>query len=358
VSFSYRNSGSPLPGTSIGENPMSFVEPMLTQRLPFPGKLGLRGEIAEAEAATQGRFYDAVTLQVVADLKRAWFDLYGIERSRETVERSRELLNRFTSVARSRYEVGEGLQQDVLRAQVEVTLLEDRLSVLARRAGELRARINEILARPSDTPVRTLDDVTLSPLGYTLDELHAIAREANPMLDSYRLGIDRSARALELARKEHLPDFDVRVGRVFMGPFDDMWDVGISTQIPIFFGRRERRGVEEAAARLRESESELDAADQDLERGVTDEYLAAATSERLERLYREAVIPQASLTLESSLTAYRVGRVDFLGVLDHWSTLLEFEIDYYMQVAEHEKALVGLEELTGLRLVEPDGGAR
>lgn len=358
VSFSYRNSASPLPGTSIGDNPMSFVEPMLTQRLPFPGKRGLRGEIAQTEADTEGRYYDAVELRVVADLKRAWMDLYRVERSMETVERSRELLDRFTSVARSRYEVGEGLQQDVLRAQLEQTLLEDRLSELGRQAGQLRARINEILDRASGSPVRTASDLTLSPLDYTAGELFGIAEEANPVLDSYRLGIDRSAQSLELAQKEHLPDFDVRFGRVFMGPFDDLWDVSVSTQIPLFFGQKERRGVEESAARLRESESRLEAASQRLEREVTDLYLAAGTAEHLESLYREAVIPQASLTLESSLTAYRVGSVDFLGVLDHWTTLLEFEIDYYTQVAEHEKALAGLEELTGLRLVGTDGGAR
>lgn len=361
VSFSYRNSGSPLPGTSVGENPMSFVEPVLTQRLPFPGKRGLRGEIAETEADTEGRFYDAARLRVVADLKRAWFDLYRVERSTETVERSRELLDRFTSVARSRYEVGEGLQQDVLRAQVEQTLLEDRLSELGRQAGQLRARINELLDRPSGVTVGTAPDPTLSPLDYTAEELFAIAEEANPVLASYRLGIERSSKSLELARKEHLPDFDIRFGRVFMGSFDDLWDVSVSTEIPLFFGQKERRGVEESAARLRESESELDAASQRLEREVTDLYLAAGTAGHLENLYREAVIPQASLTLESSLTAYRVGSVDFLSVLEHWSTLLEFEIDYYTQVAEHEQALVGLEELTGLRLVGGpvggDGGA-
>lgn len=355
ISFSYRNSGSPFPGTSVGENPMSFVEPMLTQRFPFPGKRGLRGEIAETEADVRGRLYDAEQLRVVADLGRAYFDLYRVQRSIETLERSREILTRFTSVATSRYEVGEGLQQDVLRAQVEETLLEERLSVLRRQGGQLTARINELVRRPSGIAVRTVPDTTVSTHDYTPDELYAVAEEANPMLDSYRLDIERSARVVDLARKEHLPDFDVRVGRMFMGGFDDMWDVSISAEIPLFFGQKERRGVEEAAAALRQSQSQFDAAGQALFREVTDQYLAAETAERLERLYRETVVPQASLTLESSLAAYRVGDVDFLGVLDHWSTLLEFEVEYYTQIAEHEKALAGLEELTGLDLIGSGG---
>jgi outer membrane protein TolC len=355
VSFTYRNAGSPFPGTSVGEDPLSFVAPMVMQRLPFPGKLGLRGEIAETEADTEGRLYDAVRLRVVADLKRAYFDLYHVERSIETVERSRELIGRFVSVARSRYEVGSGIQQDVLRAQVEETLLEDRLTVLGQRAGQRAARINELLHRPPSTPVRAFAEMSPSPLEYTAEQLYAVAEEANPRLDSRRLQIDRSARVLELARKAHLPDFDIKVGRMFMGSFDDMWDVSISAEIPLFFWQKERRGVEEASVMLRESRNEFEAAGQALYREITDHYLAAQSTERLERLYREAVIPQASLTLESSLAAYRVGDLDFLGVLENWSTLLDFEVEYYAQVSEHEKALASLEELTGLELVQPGG---
>ena len=355
VSLAYWNAGSPFPGTSVGENEMSFVEPMVMQRLPFPGKLGLRGEIAEKEAARAGRFHDAVLLRVIGDLKRAYFDLHYVERSTETVERSRDLLNRFVAVARSRYEVGSGIQQDVLRAQVEETLLEDRLSVLRQQAGSLAAHINQLLHRSPGTPIRTVAEVTPSVLGYTVHELYAVAEEANPILDSQRLAIDRNASALELARKAHLPDFDIKVGRMFMGAFDDMWDVSISTEIPLFFWQKERRGVEEAAVTLRASRSEFETTGQALFREVTDHYLAAETAERLGRLYREVVIPQASLTLESSLTAYRVGELDFLGVLDNWSTLLDFEVEYYAKVAAHEKALASLEELTGLDLVLSGG---
>ena len=355
VSFGYRNAGSPLPGTSVGENPMSFVEPMVMQRFPFPGKLGLRGEIAETEADRQGRYYDAVRLRIVGELKRRYFELYDVERSIEVLERSRQLLDRFVSIARSRYEIGTGLQQDVLRAQVEETLLEERSALLEREAGLLIARINQLLHRPAELPVRTVAALTLTPLEYSREQLYAIAEEANPILDARRLDIDRSARSLELARKEHLPDFEVKVGRMFMGRFDDMWEASIAAEIPLFFGRKESRGVEEGAALLNAARNEYEATGQALFREVADHVLAAETAERLGRLYRDAVIPQASLALESSLTAYRVGQLDFLSVLDHWSNLLDLEATYYTQIAEHEKALVGLEELTGLSLVGAGG---
>ena len=355
VSFAYWNAGSPFPGTSLGENPMSFVEPMVTQRIPFPGKLGLRGEIAQAESDREGRIYVAVRLRVLGDLKRAYFDLYHVERAIEIVEQNRVLLNRFVSVATRRYEVGSGLQQDILRAQVEETLLEDRLAVLTERAGSFAARINQLLHLPPDRVVRTSPDVSLSVLDYSSEQLYAIAEEANPMLDARRLNIDRDASALELAEKDHLPDFDVKVGRMFMGSFDDMWEVSISAEVPLFFWQKERRGVEQAASTLQKSLNEFEASGQALFRRVTDLCLLLERTDRLESLYRDAVIPQASLALESSLTAYRVGDLDFLGVLDNWSRLLDFEVEYYVQLAEHEKALAGLEELTGLELIQSGG---
>ena len=238
---------------------------------------------------------------------------------------------------------------------MEETLLEDRFAVLTERAGSLGARMNQLLHRPPDTVVRTSRDMSPSALDYTSEQLYAIAEEANPILDSRRLDIDRDASALELARKEHLPDFDVKVGRMFMGAFDDMWEASISAEIPLFFWQKERRGVEQAASTLQMSRHEFEATGQALFRQVTDLFLLVQRTDRLESLYREAVIPQASLTLESSLTAYRVGDLDFLGVLDNWSTLLDFEVEYYAQLSEHEKALAGLEELTGLELVQMGG---
>ena len=100
VSFSYRNA-SPFPGTSVGEIPMSFVEPMVTQQIPFPGKLRLKGEIAQKEADSTGRLYEAVYLRLAGEVKRTYFELYGVRRSIETIEQHRELLDRVTAIARA-----------------------------------------------------------------------------------------------------------------------------------------------------------------------------------------------------------------------------------------------------------------
>ena len=357
VSLNYWNAGSPFPGTSVGENPMSFVEPMVTQQIPFPGKLRLRGEIAQKEADSTGRLYEAVYLRLAGEVKRTYFELYGVRRSIETIEQHRELLDRVTAIARAQYEVGSGLQQDVLKAQVERTLLEERLEVFRQNQEILGARLNQLLHRDPDARLGSVPDVEPSPMPFTLEQLYAAAEEANPILDSHRIMVDRSATRLDLARKEHLPDFGFKLGYMHMGRFDDMWDISVSAEIPLFFWRKEQRGVEAAGAELGESMNQFETVAQDLFRQVKQEYLRWTTAERLQSLYSDALIPQASLTLESSLSAYRVGNLDLLAVLNNWSILLNFELTYYDQVVVHEKALANLEQLTSLEIIEM-GGAR
>ena len=164
--------------------------------------------------------------------------------------------------------------------------------------GILGARLNQLLHRDPDARLGSVPDVEPSPMPFTLEQMYAAAEEANPILDSRRIMVDRSATRLDLARKEHLPDFNFKVGYVQRGQFDDLWDISVSAEIPLFFWRKEQRGVEEASAELGESMNQFETVAQDLFRQVKQEYLKWTTAERLQSLYGDALIPQASLTLE------------------------------------------------------------
>jgi outer membrane protein TolC len=341
----------PLPGKGIGKEPLAFISPMLMQEVPFPGKLTLKGQIAQKESDSLAKLYEAAKLKAVNELKQAYFGLYQSEESLATVEKNKQLLTQLAEIARARYEVGSGLQQDVLKAQLEATMLEERLTMFRQRRESYAAKINQLMNRPPDTPVGRVGDIEPSVLRLSLEQLYASAEEANPVLDSRRIMIDRSARRLDLAKKEYLPDFNVQAGYMYMGQFPNLWNVQIGAQIPLYFWRKERKGVEEATAHLRGSKNEYEATAQDTFREVKDEYLMLTTAERLMRLYKDAVVPQALLALESSLSAYRVGNLDFLTILSNWTMVLNFELEYYTQLAQHETALSNLERLTGLKLV-------
>ena len=345
----------PLPGRGIGVEPLAYVSPMVMQEVPFPGKLRLRGEIAQKESDSQKKLYEAAKLKAINELERAYFGLYQAEKSLATVEKNKQLLNQLAEIARARYEVGSGLQQDVLKAQVEVTLLEERLIMFRQRRESYVAKINQLMNRPPDTPLGRVGDIEPSTLNLTLEQLYASAEEANPILDSRRIMIDRSARRVDLAKKQYMPDFSVQAGYMYMGQFPNLWNVQIDANIPLYFWRKERKGVEEATADLRGSKNEYEAMAQDTFREVKDEYLMLTAAERLMKLYKDAVIPQASLALESSLSAYRVGSLDFLTILNNWTIVLNFELEYYNQLSQHETALSNIERLTDLQLVRNRG---
>lgn len=345
----------PLPGKSVGQEPLSYVSPMFMQDAPFPGKLKLRGQIAQKEADSTGRLYEATRLNVINELKMAYFELYRAEKSIETVETNRQLLTQLAEIARARYEVGSGLQQDVLKAQLETTMLEERLTMFRQRRDSMKAKINQLRNEPPDAPLGTVGDLQPSELRYSLEQLYATAEEANPVLASRRIMVDRDAHKLDLAKKQYFPDFSVRAGYMYMGQFNNLWDITIGAQVPLYFWKKERKGVEEASAELRGSTNDYEATAQNTFREVKDQHLAITTSDRLMRLYKEAIVPQASLALESSLSAYRVGNLDFLTILNNWMIVLNFELQYYEQLAMREVALANLERLTGLRLVRSGG---
>ncbi len=345
----------PLFGGGIGKEPLANISPMVMQQVPFPGKLRLKGEIAQKESDSSAKLYEAAKLKVVNELQQAYFGLYLAEKSIETVEKNKQLLLQLTEVARARYEVGSGLQQDVIKAQVEATLLEERLIMFRRRRESYAAKTNQLINRPPDTSLGRVGDIEPSLLSFTLEQLYAAAEEGNPALDSRRIMIDRSARRVDLAKKQYMPDFNVQAGYMYMGQFPNLWNVQIGAEIPLYFWRKERKGVEEAAAGLRGSTNEYEAMAQDTFRDVKDEYLMLTAAERLMNLYRDAVIPQASLALESSLSAYRVGNLDFLTILNNWTIVLNFELEYYNQLAQRETSLSNLERLTNLRLVRRRG---
>src|SRR3990172_3529593 len=146
VSFVSRNgSGNPLPFTELGKDPLSSVGLMWEQELPYPGKLKLAGKIAEKEAASVQAEIDVVKWMVIAQLKQAFFEYFRADRSLEILRESLDLLKRFEQIAESRYSVGEAIQQDVLRAQVEISILSQRITSLEQERASSAAEINRLL---------------------------------------------------------------------------------------------------------------------------------------------------------------------------------------------------------------------
>lgn len=352
LSFGYSSAGSPRPLAGIGEQPVSNAGMMISQEFPFPGKRRLRGDIASKEAEAAFQEYLAVQLNVLSRLKQAYYRLHYAYEAIAVMERNRELLVKFLRIAEIRYSVGKAVQQDLFKIQTQLSILDSRIERMEREKRSAEAEINSLLARPPNTGWPRPPAIASGPLRFGLDELNSLADTNSPLLRREEKMIQRSELALNLARKEHYPDYTLSAGYFNMGRMPDMYQFRLDLKLPVYWWRKQRAGVAEEAHNLSQARQSLEAADQGVRFRIKDSYLMAHTSRRLMSLYAGEVIPQASLALESSLASYETGAVDLLTVLSNFMTVVEFEGNYQEELLNYLIALARLEELTGTDLVD------
>jgi outer membrane protein TolC len=322
------------------------------QEFPFPGKLTLRGEVAAKVAEQAGEGYRAIQLKVLAQLKEAYFSLHFVHQSIDIVSKNIKILEEFEKTAEARYKVGKGIQQDLFRAQVELSRELESLTTLEQEKETLHADINRILNRPPAAPLNPPDEPPLTFLKYTLQELNEEARQNSPIIQAQIRGIQGGESAVALANRDYLPDFFVNVGAMQSFRSGDLQDafgmVGI--KIPLYYATKQRFGVKEALSRLEEARNDHNTAEQHVYFRIRDNMVRVERAERLIRLLRDAIIPQGGLALESSIAGYSVGNVDFLTMLDNLLKLQRDEIDLHQERTAHEIAITRLEEAVGIPL--------
>ncbi len=350
LSLGYNSSGSPRPFAGLGREPTANAGVMISQEFPFPGKRKLRGEIAAKEADADFQQYQAVQLSVVSRVKQAYHRLRYAWTAREVLERNRDLLRKFLRTTEARYAVGKAQQQDVFKAQTQLSILETRLAKLTQERLSREAELNGLLARPIDTPLAQPADVAAAPLRVTLEDLLNQARENAPVLRREEKMVQRAELAVNLARKEYYPDYTLSAGVYHMGAMPSMYMARVDFKLPAWFWHSQRAGVAEEVSSLSQARRSLEATGQALAFRLKDDYLMAETSYRLMEIYSSTVIPQSSLALQASLAAYETGGVDFLTVLANFTTMLDYELNYHEELQSYFLALARLEEMTGMTL--------
>ena len=351
LSFISNNIENPIPATTLGKFDMSLAGFSFMQEIPFPGKLNLQGKMAEKEADSEWNAYQATRLQIVSQLKQAFYRWYFVHKALDVLKRNTDLLSQFSKIAAARYEVGQGIQQDVLRAQTELSLLERRRLELEQERDALVARMNTLLNKPPDSPLGVPADYSKSELSVSLSELYQAVETHSPRLGQNQAKVEQNTFALNLARKDYYPDFAVEAGWASRGRLANMWMTRVNVRLPLYFWRKQRYAVRESAQAVEQARHEYDAAKQSLLFHVKDDYLAAKTSEQLLDLYSKTLMPQATLTLESAMTSYQAGKLDFLSLVTNFQSVLGYEMEYYEQFARFHEALARLEETTGRQLV-------
>lgn len=345
----------PVDTFDLGQEPMTQLQLGVSQAIPFPGKLALREAAAAHEAEAAENSVEERRLTLVRDVRSVWWSLYYLDRALEIVARNADLLRQFVDIARTKYEVGQGIQQDVLLAQVELSKLFDLDLQLRGVRGNEVARLNALLDRAVDAPVRLPAEVsvTLPPVASVAD-LYAAAQTARPWLAEQQARIEAAHSRRELAELDLLPDLQLGAAYGFRSGADalgndrpDFATFMASMSVPVFAARKQRRAIDQRTAevlqqtyalqdRLARVRQEIAAAHADYER-------ARAQAE----LFDGGIIPQARQTVASMLAGYQVNKVDFLNLVRAQITLYNYEMQYWKSVAEARQAAARLAAAVG-----------
>jgi outer membrane protein TolC len=326
----------------------------ISQTFPFFGKRALQSEAAVLEAESARWTYEERKIELRRMVKETWYRLYFVDRSLEVVDKNIAILNDLTRFSETLYGVGQGLQQDVLKAQVDRSKMEEMRIALQQGRRSLEALFNTLLYRPVDTLIPRTPATELQRLALTSAELETLAEENRPLIRSLTAQVEKAKVSRKIADKDFYPDFTVSLEYMQREPAMgdegfDMYSAGVTFNLPL---QRQRRHamVAESASANRMALGELNVLRNQIRFGIADALAQIERNRKLAELYREGLLPQAGHALEASMSAYRVGKGDFMNVLDSQMALFNYEREYYDAVAEHQMQLAVLEGMVGKEL--------
>lgn len=346
ISFTDFGVGHPI--SVLNESDFAYRGVGVSQEFPFPGKLHLRSSIAEKQVQLAQQEVRMIAVRLLSEFKTQFAEYSYAQNAISIIEKYRDLLAQFTEISETRYRVGEGLQQDVLRAQLERSAIEERLQLLQQELESKRTALNALLNRDVNAPLEAGQELTAPVWNVSLENLQQLLKQRSPELQSKAAEEERSVLKLDLAKKERYPDFALNFQWQKTGSdFPDYYMTMFEARIPLYSGRKQKPAIAQATLELQASKNERDATLKKLQADLKEAYIAASTTANLIKLYQEGIIPQSRLSLESAVSAYQVGKVDFLSLLNNGTTLLNYESELIRRIADHYKAVARIEEITG-----------
>ncbi|TWJ19744.1 outer membrane protein TolC [Geobacter argillaceus] len=337
------------------KDPMTQKVIGISQQLPFWGKRDLKGEVATKEAESYRWQVEERKLELRRMVVETYYQIYFTDKSLGIVDKNLNILGDFITLAETKYSVGQGVQQDVFKAQVERSKMLDMRISLEQQRKSLQANLNTLLYRPAETPIGAIPDFDIRQITQSPEELRTIAYENRPLLKSLSALIEKGKAGHKLAEKESYPDFNVSLEYMQRDRFegsngDDMYSLGVTFNLPVQKERRQAM-VAESSSEISMANEELNSAKNSINLSVSDITAQLERRKKLIELYKAGIIPQSEQSLESAAIGYRVNKVDFLTLLDSRMTLFNYERELYESQAEYMMKIAQLEAVVGTDLV-------
>ncbi|MBL7071947.1 MAG: TolC family protein [Candidatus Omnitrophica bacterium] len=328
-----------------------------SQAIPFPGKLDLKGKSQAKEAEMLREKYEAAKREVIKDVKFVYYDIYWVDKAVQITEEEKAILESLEKVAQRKYESNLSPQQDVIKAQVELSKLIDKIFLLRQNRKSLTSKMNSILSRSGGGEIGSAGPVDPAEFTYQLEELHKKASATRQELLAANLAVERARYERSLAGLDFFPDLTLGFDYIQVDSGDtthvndgkDAWMGTVAFNVPIWF--------EKLGAQYREKEAILEASKrgyEDRENSVRyeveDIYFKITTYKDIISLYKTALVPQTEQAFEAAKTGYETGNVDFLNWLDSERVLLQTRLAYYKAIVDYQKSIAYLERVVGMDL--------
>ena len=325
------------------------IDYSLEQMIPFPGKLKAMSRAEKKRESMYG--YDMKTLEadIVKQIRQSYYEMYLIDRRIAINDQARQIIENIISIVRTQYEVGTGKQADILRAQTELSSLQNKKTALVQERGSMESMINALRNRSVDTPISAVPEILSQATEIKDQDAYAMAERSRPELRSMQSEVAMKKAEKDAAIKEWLPDFMVRGMYKDMAADEDRWSLmfGITLNAAPWSYKKYSALNERAKAGIKEADEKLNAMKNMVDSDIRDALLKVRSFSDQVTLTKQTIIPQAEQTLESATALYRTGSQDFTMLLDAERMLLMTREDYQMAVMNYLSAIADLERAAG-----------
>ena len=351
---SFALSSYPVDGLESDRVAMTGNEIKLAQMFPFPGKLDTQGQIAANKSRWFSAVYQDARLQLRSTVKDAWFRLLFQRQAIELTERNLQLIDDFIKLTETRYEVGQGLQQNILKAQLQRSKQQEQLLFLLQQEEATQAELNSLAGRDTAQKVETDEQLKSVTRSFDLASLQLNAEHNRPLFHAFSALINQYKEQRKLAKLDDRPDFTLWASYRFRDNAlpdggTDFISAGVSLNLPIQKKRR-AAAVAEADSSLRLAYQKRDDFLNRTKLTIHQELTRFEQARDLAELYQSGIIPQASQTFKATLSAYQVDKVDFLDLLDSLMTLYRYQIDHIKAISTQHRSQALVEAAAGLEI--------
>jgi outer membrane protein, heavy metal efflux system len=340
--------GGPRPLEGYETSDFYYTGLGISQDIPWPSKLRTRRMMAEHESELARQAYEAVRRSVAEKVRESYYELFFLKEVLEILNRTHDELQRIERITEERYRVGQGLEQDVTKAQLEMTSVLKEIEMRREEQGMRQAELKAVVGRDAASPDIAVGDVRPSAAKLNLADLERLADERSPDIATARVMEMHHGEALTLAREGYAPDFSIGYMYQKTGPgFRDYYMLTMGAKIPLYFWRKQTPAIEQAAIDVGAARADVRARELEVHSALQSALIASNTAEHVMTIYREGLIPQAEATESSAMIAYRVGKADFQTLVSAVIDRLQLDEGFYRALADHEIAAAKIHEITG-----------